>query len=59
MKNEKECLSYRLGCCRDGFLALLLTAWAVAWMFVQAWAHEPPAQVSDTQINIAIEALEE
>lgn len=40
-------------------LALLLTAWAVAWMFVQAWKNEPNVQVSDTQINIAIEAMEE
>lgn len=40
-------------------LALLLTAWAVVWMFVQAWKNEPHVQVSDTQINIAIEALEE
>lgn len=38
---------------------LILAAWAVAWMFVQAWANEPHVQVSDTQINIAIEALEE
>lgn len=40
-------------------LALLLTAWAVAWMFVQAWKNEPHVQVSETQINIAIEAMEE